>query len=155
MKDTYTILPQDRYHWMHGYIPPKAIRIIISGLRTGYSHLNKYRHNLGQTESPFCICVLEEYTDHFLFDCLRYEYYRIRMFQRLWQELGIQETTTEELMATDKKFNELKPCYEILGTNILAQAETSCVSFNLWLESGPPAIVELLKNKWIIYNFSQ
>ena len=99
-------------------IPSKEIGTIITGLRTGYSHLNKYRNNLGQTETPLCSCGQEETTEHYLLHCPQYEHQREIMCQRLRQEFGYQQITAEELLATERQFNELKQISDILGDYI-------------------------------------
>ena len=70
--------------------PSKHHGTILSQLRTGYCHLNKYKFQLGQAETPICDCGKEEETPtHFLLHCTKYDMERTEMFSTLYQMFGI------------------------------------------------------------------
>ena len=52
---------------------------IITELRTGYSRLNKYKHQVGISKTSKCDCGAEESTDHYLLNCERYEAQRMTL----------------------------------------------------------------------------
>jgi hypothetical protein len=47
---------------------PQIGRVLIE-MRTGYSKLNKYQSNIGQSLTPLCDCREEETTEHYILHC--------------------------------------------------------------------------------------
>jgi hypothetical protein len=46
----------------HLNMPNPQIGRVLTEMRTGYSRLNKYRNNIGQSLTPLCDCGEEETT---------------------------------------------------------------------------------------------
>jgi hypothetical protein len=47
-------------------MPNPQIGRVLTEMRTGYSRLNKYRNNIGQSLTPLCDCGEEETTEHYM-----------------------------------------------------------------------------------------
>jgi hypothetical protein len=47
---------------------------VLTEMRTGYSRLNKYRNNIGQSLMPLCDCGEEETTEHYILHCHIYDH---------------------------------------------------------------------------------
>jgi hypothetical protein len=52
-------------------------------MRTGYSRLNKYRNNIGQSLTPLCDCGEEETTEHYILHCHIYDHERAKLAVQL------------------------------------------------------------------------
>jgi hypothetical protein len=50
----------------HLDMPNSQIGRVLTEMRTGYSRLNKYRNNIGQSLTPLCDCGEEETTEHYM-----------------------------------------------------------------------------------------
>jgi hypothetical protein len=55
-------------------MPNSQIGKALTEMRTGYSRLNKYRNNIGQSLTPLCDCGEEETTEHYILHCQIYEH---------------------------------------------------------------------------------
>jgi hypothetical protein len=51
-------------------------------MRTGYSRLNKYRNNIGQSITPLCDCI-EETTEYYILLCHIYDHERAKLAVQL------------------------------------------------------------------------
>ena len=58
----------------HLDMPNPQIGRVLTEMRTGYSRLNKYRNNIGQTPTPLCDCGEEETTEHYILHCHIYNH---------------------------------------------------------------------------------
>jgi len=64
--------------------PSKEYFSILTQLRTGYSILNNYKHQTGQTNTTnLCLCGQKETASHFLLECQLYENDREEMMIKL------------------------------------------------------------------------
>jgi hypothetical protein len=50
----------------HLDMPNPQIGRVLTEMRTGYSRLNKYRNNIGQSLMQLCDCGEEETTEHYI-----------------------------------------------------------------------------------------
>ena len=58
----------------HLDMPNPQIGRVLTEMRTGYSRLNKYRNNIGQSLMPLCDCGEEETTEHYIVHCHIYDH---------------------------------------------------------------------------------
>ncbi|CAG2202636.1 unnamed protein product [Mytilus edulis] len=82
--------------------PNNQIGRILSEIRTGYSRLNKYRNQIGQSLTPYCECGEEETSEHFLLYCPRYQQEREDM-RRQMELLNIDPTNIQSILAPPKR----------------------------------------------------
>ena len=59
--------------------PNKYIYSIITGLRSGYTRLNQYKHMIGIIDSPNCECGHVEDVEHYLLNCQKHEEQREKL----------------------------------------------------------------------------
>lgn len=118
------------------------IAIIISELRTGYSHLNKYRYNLGHSDSPLCTCGQEETTEHLLLACPQYDIQREIMRHNLQKQLGIHQLTPEVIISMNKPEAEVCNILEILRIFIRHRAFSTF--------RGPQSLILIMRSQQIV-----
>jgi hypothetical protein len=63
-------------------MPNPQIGRVLTEIRTGYSRLNKYRNNIGQSLTPLCDCG-EETTEHYILHCHIYDHERAKLAVQL------------------------------------------------------------------------
>jgi ribonuclease HI len=64
-------------------MPKPQIGRGLTEMRTGYSRLNKYRNNIGQSITPLCDCGEEENTEHYILHCHIYDHERAKLAVQL------------------------------------------------------------------------
>jgi hypothetical protein len=64
-------------------MPKPQIGRGLTEMRTGYSRLNKYRNNIGQSPTPLCDCGEEETTEHYILHCHIYDHERAKLAVQL------------------------------------------------------------------------
>jgi hypothetical protein len=60
-------------------MPNPQIGRVLTEMITGYSRLNKYRNNIGQSHTPLCDCGEEETTEHYILCCHIYDHERTKL----------------------------------------------------------------------------
>ena len=68
-------------------LPSPQTGKILTELRTGYSQLQKYRYNVGQSLTPLCDCGEEETSEHYLLFCKKYQLERAALEHNLTEVL--------------------------------------------------------------------
>jgi ribonuclease HI len=97
----------------HLDMPNPQIGRVLTEMRTGYSKLNKYRNNIGQSPTPLCDCGEEETTEHYILHCHIYDHER--------DKLAVQLKTLDEsfdllhLLTRDSNKRETSKEINILG----------------------------------------
>ena len=86
--------------------PNPSIGRIMTELRTGYSHLNYYRHQIGISPSPLCECGGIETTEHYLLHCTIYEPERIQLRNKIAELVGININTVASLLTKEEETKE-------------------------------------------------
>jgi hypothetical protein len=92
-------------------------------MRTGYSRLNKYRNNIGQSLMPLCDCGEEETTDHYILHCHIYDHERAKLAVQLKtidESLDLLHLLTRDSSNTRKKHkvsNKMVPDPDPKGRN--------------------------------------
>ena len=66
----------------HLDMPNPQIGRVLTEMRTGYSRLNKYGNNIGQSLTPLCDCG-EETTEHYILHCHIYDHERAKLAVQL------------------------------------------------------------------------
>ena len=107
----------------HLDMPNPQIGRVLTEMGTGYSKLNKYRNNIGQSLTPLCDCGEEETTEHYIQHCHIYVHERAKhavQLKTIDESFDLLHLLTRDFNKEKHQMNRAlprtsKPCTPILS----------------------------------------